>query len=93
MFFSLKWMPIHVHNRITFCKVTMVYKNVNDLAPNYMKDMFTCVGFSLVQQGHLLRMIYPFHMVNIKNCTFKDLPIVVLRYGTLSILTFAIIKG
>ncbi len=41
MFFSLKWMPIH--DRITFRKATMVYKSVNDLAPNYMKDMFTYV--------------------------------------------------
>ncbi len=39
MFFSLKWMPIH--DRIKFCKATMVYKSVNDLAPKYMKDMFT----------------------------------------------------
>ncbi len=41
MFFSLKWMPIH--DRIKFRKATMVYKSVNDLAPNYMKDMFTYV--------------------------------------------------
>ncbi len=39
--FSLKWMPIH--DRIKFCKATMVYKSVNDLTPNYMKDMFTYV--------------------------------------------------
>ncbi len=26
-----------------FYKGNMVYKNVNDLAPNYMKDMFTYV--------------------------------------------------
>ncbi len=38
-FISLKWMPIH--DRIKFRKATMVYKNVNDLVPNYVKDMFT----------------------------------------------------
>ncbi len=43
-------------------------------------------------QGRLLRIIYIFQLVNIKNCTFKALPTVVLRYGTLSILTFAIRK-
>ncbi len=41
MFFSLKWMP--VYDRIKVCKATMEYKSVNDLAPNYMKDMFTYV--------------------------------------------------
>ncbi len=41
MFFSLKGMPIH--DRIRFCKATIVYKDVNDLAPNYIKDMFTYV--------------------------------------------------
>ncbi len=39
--FSLKWMPIH--DRIKFHKVTMVYKSVTNLAPNYMKNMFTYV--------------------------------------------------
>ncbi len=34
-------MPIH--DRIKFRQATMVYKSVNDLAPNYMKDMFTYV--------------------------------------------------
>ncbi len=34
-------MPIH--DRITFYKATMVYKSVTDLAPYYMKDMFTYV--------------------------------------------------
>ncbi len=34
-------MPIH--DRIKFCKATMVYKSVNDLAPSYMKDIFTYV--------------------------------------------------
>ncbi len=34
-------MPID--DRIKLCEATMVYKNVNDLAPNYMKDMFTYV--------------------------------------------------
>ncbi len=34
-------MPIH--DRIKFRKATMVYKSVNDLAPNDMKDMFTYV--------------------------------------------------
>ncbi len=51
-----------------------------------------CEIHILIQQGHLLRMIYIFQLVNIKNCTFKALPIVVLSYGTLSILTFAISK-
>ncbi len=32
-------MPIH--DNITFHKVTMAYGSVNDLAPNYMKYMFT----------------------------------------------------
>ncbi len=41
MFFSLKWMTIY--DRLKFRKATMVYKSVNDLAPNYMKDMFTYV--------------------------------------------------
>ncbi len=73
-----------IHDRIKFRKETMVYKNVNDLAPNYMKDMFIYVQDSYsVQQGHLLRMIYTLQLVNIKNCTFKALAIVVLRYGTL----------
>ncbi len=34
-------MPIH--DRIKFRKATMVYKSVNDLAPNYLNDMFTYV--------------------------------------------------
>ncbi len=41
MICSLKWMPMH--DRIAFRKATMVYKIVNDLAPNYMKYMFTYV--------------------------------------------------
>ncbi len=41
MFFSLKWMPIH--DRIKFHKATMVYKSVDDLLSNYMKDMFAYV--------------------------------------------------
>ncbi len=41
IFFSLKWMP--KHDRIHFRKVTMVCKSVNDLAPNYMKDVFSYV--------------------------------------------------
>ncbi len=89
MLFSLKWRPIH--DRIKFCKATMVYKSVNDLVPNYMKIcLHMCEIHILVQQGLLLRMIYTFQLVNIKNCTFKALPIVVLIYGTLSILTFTI---
>ncbi len=84
-------MPIH--NGIKFYKATLVYTSVNDLAPNYMKDMFTYVWDSHSRtQGHLLRMIYTFQLVNIRNCTFKDSPMVVLGYGTLSILTFAINK-
>ncbi len=41
MLFSLKLMPIR--DRIKFCKTIMLYKSVNDLTPNYMKDMFTYV--------------------------------------------------
>ncbi len=39
-----------------------------------------CEIHILVQQGRLLTMIYTFQLVNIKNCTFKALPIVVLSY-------------
>ncbi len=34
-----------------------------------------CEIHILVQQGRLLTMIYTFQLVNIKNCTFKALPI------------------
>ncbi len=34
-------MPIH--ERIKFRKSTIAYNGVNDLAPNYVKDMFTYV--------------------------------------------------
>ncbi len=36
-------MDANTYDRIAFRKATMVYKNVNDLAPNFMKDMFTYV--------------------------------------------------
>ncbi len=85
MFFSLKWMPIH--DRIKFRKASMVYKSVNDLAPKDILHM--CEIHNLVQKGHLLRIIYMFQLVNMKNCTFRALPII---YGTLSILIFAISK-
>ena len=41
MFRTLKWMPIH--DRITYRKVTMVYKSLNDLTPPYMRNMFKYV--------------------------------------------------
>ncbi len=45
----------------------MVYKSVNDLVPNYMKIcLHMCEIHILVQQGLLLRMIYIFQLVNIK---------------------------
>ncbi len=85
-------MPIH--DRISFRKVTMVYKSVNDLAPNYMKDMFTYVwdSHSHTTRSSVKNDFYTFQLVNIKNGTFKALPMVGLRYGTLSILTFTISK-
>ncbi len=43
-----------------------------------------CGIHTLIQQDNLLRMIYTLQLVNIKNCTFKALPIEVLRYVTLS---------
>ncbi len=58
-----------------------------------MKDMFTYVRDSHSHTTRSsVRMIYTFQLVNIKNYTFQALPIVVLRYGTLSILIFAISK-
>ncbi len=65
----------------------MEYKSVNDLAFKYMKDMFTYVWNSYICTTRFpLRMIY-----NITNCTFKDFPAMVLRYGTPSVVTFTIV--
>jgi hypothetical protein len=41
MFKELKWMPIK--DRIEYRKVTMVYRSINNLAPSYMRNMFTFV--------------------------------------------------
>ncbi len=37
MFSKLKWMPIT--DRIKYCKVIMVFKGINNLAPRYMSDI------------------------------------------------------
>ncbi len=69
MHFSLKWMPIH--HRIIFHKVTMLYKSVNDLTHNYMKDMFTYVQDS---HSHTTRS-------SVKNGKHKELYIPSFAYS------------
>ncbi len=41
---QLNWMPLI--DRIKYRKAVMVFKSVNGLAPQYMKDLFQFVGIS-----------------------------------------------
>ncbi len=70
----------------------MVYKSVTDLPTNYMKDIFTYVWDSHVRTRSSVTNDLYLPTGKHKELYIQMLPTVVVRYGTLSILIFAICK-